>query len=124
MQCLGCLLEQVFIAPFFYLFSYTHSLTLQHVDRRRASVTVPVAFEGIEGYQASIDSVLTVLDKTTQGLCSILSKRLESLFASGHLGCLLCFKLTNMFQFYAATISEVLGRKSLLSVTLFRYWVF
>ncbi len=72
----------------------------------------------MEGYQASLESVLIVLDKTTQGLCSILSKRLESLFGAGDLGCLVAFKISNMFQFYAITIAEVIGKESKLSMTL------
>ena len=86
-------------------------------DRRRSSVTVPEAFQFVEGYKASEEAVLKVLDKNTEGLCSILLKRLDSLFASS-LGCLSNFKIGNMFQFYTVTISELLGPLAILTNTL------
>ncbi|KAJ3372364.1 Golgi transport complex subunit 6 [Kappamyces sp. JEL0680] len=86
-------------------------------DRRRSSVTMPEAFQGIEGYKASEDAVLKVLDRNTEGLCSILMKRIDSLFSST-LSCLLAFRICNMCQFYAATIQELLGPLSMLTHTL------
>jgi Conserved oligomeric complex COG6 len=82
-------------------------------------VAIPEAFSGVEGYKATEEQVLKVLDKNTKGLCPVLSKRLDSLFAST-LGCLTSFKISNMFQFYIATIVELLGDKANLSDTLKR----
>jgi hypothetical protein len=71
----------------------------------------------VEGYKATEEQILKVLDKNTRGLCPILSKRLDSMFDST-MRCLTSFKISNMFQFYIGMIMELLGNKAELSHVL------
>jgi hypothetical protein len=71
----------------------------------------------VEGYKASTEELLQVLDKNTELICSLLKKRLEAVFSST-LDSVSSYKIVNMIQFYTQTLSKVTSAESTLSKTM------
>ncbi|KAI8892956.1 oligomeric Golgi complex subunit 6 [Globomyces pollinis-pini] len=84
-----------------------------NADKKRTAVQVPDAFQDVDGYKATEEALLVILDKNTQGLATILSDRLSSMFGAT-LGCLSAYKIANMIQFYEQTIYSLLGPEATL----------